>query len=478
MCIRDRYEEVTDWDANMPRIQRIDLTPLDPADNRELVDEILQHVEDVPAALRELIANRAEGNPYYTEELVHMLVDQRVILPGNGLWRVDLEQLNNVRVPATLTNLLQARVDGLPRTERQVLKQASIVGRIFWDAAAAAVAQMERSALVPSLNSVAARELIYRRGLSVFAGAQEFIFKHALLHDVVYESVLVRLRKQYHRRAAEWLEANAGERISEYLAVIADHYELAGLFEQAAGYLERSGDFASNTNAYATASEAYERSLKLLGAIEANPDEYRARLGYKTGIAHLDLGELETAKTWLAMAITAASEQNDGQLSAQAQIGFARALVLSGDYPQARELALQALAIAEHIGGETLFRGLMVLQLLDWTEGDLAAAEVTLLHMLAPVSYTHLDVYKRQCRYNKPTFSGDIRSCRILKAKSSGCRPPSSHWRASGRCSATRSLTPHWVRCARSWGRWKRPPGLSSANWRPFSSPTSSAPPA
>jgi predicted ATPase/class 3 adenylate cyclase len=377
------YEEVTDWDANMPRIQRIDLTPLDPADNRELVDEILQHVKDVPAALRELIANRAEGNPYYTEELVHMLVDQRVILPGNGLWRVDLEQLNNVRVPATLTNLLQARVDGLPRTERQVLKQASIVGRIFWDAAAAAVAQMERSALVPSLNSVAARELIYRRGLSVFAGAQEFIFKHALLHDVVYESVLVRLRKQYHRRAAEWLEANAGERISEYLAVIADHYELAGLFEQAAGYLERSGDFASNTNAYATASEAYERSLKLLGAIEANPDEYRARLGYKTGIAHLDLGELETAKTWLAMAITAASEQNDGQLSAQAQIGFARALVLSGDYPQARELALQALAIAEHIGGETLFRGLMVLQLLDWTEGNLAAAEVTLLRMLA-----------------------------------------------------------------------------------------------
>ena len=116
---------------------------------------------------------------------------------------------------------MQARVDGLPRTERQVLKQASIVGRIFWDAAAAAVAQMERSALVPSLNSVAARELIYRRGLSVFAGAQEFIFKHALLHDVVYESVLVRLRKQYHRRAAEWLEANAGERISEYLAVIA-----------------------------------------------------------------------------------------------------------------------------------------------------------------------------------------------------------------------------------------------------------------
>jgi class 3 adenylate cyclase/tetratricopeptide (TPR) repeat protein len=377
------YEEVPDWDANMPRFQRIDLSPLDPADNRDLVDEILRHVEDVPEALRELIANRAEGNPYYTEELVHMLVDQRVILPGDGLWRVDLEQLNNVRVPATLTNLLQARVDGLPRSERQVLKQASIVGRIFWDAAAAAVAQMERSALVASLNSVAARELIYRRGLSVFAEAQEFIFKHALLHDVVYESVLMRLRKQYHRRAAEWLEANAGERISEYLAVIAGHYELAGLYQQAAGYLERSGDFASNTNAYATASQAYERALKLLGANAANPDENRARLGYKTGVAHLDLGELETAKTWLAMAITAAAEQDDGRLSAQAQIGYARSLALSGDYSQARGLAQQALAIAEHIGGETLFRGMMVLQLLDWTEGDLAAAEVTLLRMLA-----------------------------------------------------------------------------------------------
>ena len=377
------YEEVTDWDAIIPRFQRINLTPLAPADNRDLVDEILQHVEDVPEALRELIANRAEGNPYFTEELVHMLVDQRVILSGDGLWRVDLEQLHNVRVPATLTNLLQARIDGLPRTERQVLKQASIVGRIFWDDAAVAVAQMERGALVPLLNSVAARELIYRRGLSVFAGAQEFIFKHALLHDVVYESVLVRLRKQYHRRAAEWLEANAGERISEYLAVIAGHYELAGLFEQAAGYLERSGDFASNTNAYATASQAYERALKLLGANEATPNENRTRLSYKTGIAYLDLGELEAAKTWLAPAITAATEQHNSQLSTLARIGFARVLALSGDYPQARELALQALAIAEHIGGETLFRGLMVLQLLDWTKGDLAAAEVTLLRMLA-----------------------------------------------------------------------------------------------
>lgn len=377
------YEAIPDWDVNMSRFQRINLTPLDPADNRDLVDEILRRVEDVPVALRELIATRAEGNPYYTEELVHMLVDQRVILPGDGLWRVDLEQLNNVQVPATLTNLLQARVDGLPRTERQVLKQASIVGRIFWDDAAAAVAQMERSALASSLNSVAARELIYHRGQSVFAGAEEFIFKHALLHDVVYESVLVRLRKQYHRRAAEWLEANAGERISEYLAVIAGHYELAGLFEQAASYLERSGDFASNTNAYAMAAQAYEQALKLLGVNEAITNENLARLGYKTGIAHLDLGELETAKTWLAMAITAAAEQYDNQLNAQAQTGYARALALSGDYPRARELALEALAIAEHIGGETLFRGLMVLQLLDWTEGNLAAAEVTLLRMLA-----------------------------------------------------------------------------------------------
>jgi tetratricopeptide (TPR) repeat protein len=147
--------------------------------------------------------------------------------------------------------------------------------------------------------------------------------------------------------------------------------------------LERSGDFAADTNAYVTASQAYERALKLLGANEPNQDETRARLGYKTGIAHLDLGELETAKTWLAMAITATAEQNDYQLGAQARIGFARALALSGDYPQAREHALQALAIAEHSGGEMLFRGLMVLQLLDWTEGNLAAAEVTLLRMLA-----------------------------------------------------------------------------------------------
>ena len=85
------------------------------------------------------------------------------------------------------------------------------------------------------------RELIFRREHSTFAATEEYIFKHALLRDVTYETVLLKLRKVYHRQVAQWLESTAGERISEYLSLIARHYELAGETAKAVDFLAAVG---------------------------------------------------------------------------------------------------------------------------------------------------------------------------------------------------------------------------------------------
>jgi predicted ATPase len=185
---------------------RIELKPLSRRSSRDLVEEILKKAESVPEALQHMVVEGAEGNPYYMEELVKMLIEEGVIQRENGRWWVESEKLATVHVPATLTGLLQARLDGLPKPERELLQMAAVVGRQFWDATVADLMGQPQEEIEPLLSSIRERELIFRRERSAFAGTEEYIFKHALLRDVVYETVLLKLRREFHSRVAGWLE--------------------------------------------------------------------------------------------------------------------------------------------------------------------------------------------------------------------------------------------------------------------------------
>ncbi len=117
--------------------QLLRLTPLDDDTSRALVADVLQHVSDRPDSLVELITRRAEGNPFFVEELIKMLIDDGVIIPGGSelAWRIDLDQLEASSVPSTLTGVLEARLDSLAPAPREALQRAAVVGRVFWDAA-------------------------------------------------------------------------------------------------------------------------------------------------------------------------------------------------------------------------------------------------------------------------------------------------------------------------------------------------------
>ena len=124
-----------------------------------------------------------------------------------------------------LIGVLQARLDSLPPDERGVLQRASVIGRLFWGEAVARLGADEAEGfdeerLVPLLDAVRRRELVLRREHSTFAGTEEYTFKHALLRDVTYETVLLKLRRVYHNQVAAWLEGSAGERLGEYLGLI------------------------------------------------------------------------------------------------------------------------------------------------------------------------------------------------------------------------------------------------------------------
>jgi class 3 adenylate cyclase/tetratricopeptide (TPR) repeat protein len=198
----DLVERHPGWGDGDAQHLRLELAPLDQRHAIELAEVLLQRVEDIPAVLRALLVRAAEGNPFFMEELVKMLVDDEVIERGGEHWRVATDKLDLSRVPATLTGVLQVRLDSLPTDAREALKQAALVGQVFSEHA---VASIDPAALL-MLPALLRKGLIVRRATGAM-GDQEYAFQHNLLHQVAYDAVLKAPKRDGHAKVGTfWAE--------------------------------------------------------------------------------------------------------------------------------------------------------------------------------------------------------------------------------------------------------------------------------
>ncbi len=339
------YDRHPEWLKNMPWSTVMNLSLLSREDSGILVREILQKVDNIPEKLQKIIVEGAEGNPYYLEELIKMLLDDGVIVRGET-WRIEPGRLENVNVPPTLTGVLQARLDSLPRNEKLILQRASVVGRLFWEAA---VVMLESGALdendeIPSLlDAVSKKELVFKRDRSAFEGTREYIFKHAILRDVTYETVLLKLRKIYHSRTASWLEQNMKERASEFLSLIARHYELAGETEKAADYLIRWSDDLYMVSAFNDAISALDRALAML---PEGDDIRKAGIHVKLGVAYRQISNYPEARKYSASGADLAEQAGDLRLKSEALCGVGWGYMGEGNYDSAEKHLREALNLA------------------------------------------------------------------------------------------------------------------------------------
>ncbi|MCA9950906.1 MAG: AAA family ATPase [Anaerolineales bacterium] len=269
------YWEITSKNLLGVHFHKMVLNPLMQKAARQLVLNILQKLWIVPEDLCQLILGRTDGNPYYVEELIKVLIEDGVIVPDGRHWQLKQAATANVRVPMTLTGVIQARLDNLPFPERITLQRAAVLGREFWQDAIYAVNRTAQRPL-PKPQTAAALANLVRRGMLQLvtghdlAGGQTFAFKHTLLHQVAYESVLLRERPLYHHQAAQWLTAYAGERLPDYAALIGGHLEqgqdawgAAQSFELAARHAndlsDLDGSIAFNQKALLLAGDALHR---------------------------------------------------------------------------------------------------------------------------------------------------------------------------------------------------------------------------
>ena len=263
------FQRVPDWGSKIGFHQRIDLLPLSGENSRLLVAEVLQNLDHVPDVLRDIIVNNAEGNPFYAEELIKILIEEGIILKTEPKWCVHSERIGEVHIPASLTGVIQARLDRLSPQDKVVIQQASVIGRTFWDDSVSYVyggadIEMGNSAVADSLRTLQERELVFPQPHSRFAGTVERNFRHALLRDVAYESVLKRLRHEYHSLAADWLIENSGDRLGESSGLIGDHLAQSGRDEEAFHYLIQAARLAVNASANQEAIDYLLNALRLL----------------------------------------------------------------------------------------------------------------------------------------------------------------------------------------------------------------------
>jgi tetratricopeptide (TPR) repeat protein len=317
-------------------VTQVGLAPLSSEDSRRALMSLVPAAA-LPPGAADLILARAEGNPFFLEELTHTMA-------GAGAAAAT--------VPGTVHEVLLARIERLPEPERELLQAASVIGRDF--APSLLAVTLEGAAeLDARLAALVEAEFLYEA-----QGADEpvYAFKHALTHDVVYGSLPPERRRGLHAAVARALETRFADRPDEALEQIAFHYGASDLHEPASRYLaraaRRSAERYANVEAVALLDQALAHAERL------EPPEHRDRTAIALVFAQTHslglLGQFQTALERLAAAGPRVARLADPALSAEYHFWLGRTFSVTGFRDRAVAAGERALAEAREAGDEAL----------------------------------------------------------------------------------------------------------------------------
>jgi class 3 adenylate cyclase len=335
-----KFHEVASRDHGH-RYTQVQLQPLDQDQARELVANLLQ-IEDLPQKVRALILAKAEGNPFFVEEVIRSLLDAKLVVRIEDHWRATRE-IENIAVPDSLVGVISARLDNLDEESKRTAQTASVIGREFeFDV----MADVQRAApkLNESLSLLQRRELIREKSR---LPARAFMFKHVLTQETAYGMMLLSQRREMHRRVAECLEQLSPDRVGE----IARHFVAAQINDRALPYLIEAGKRAARAYSNPEAINYYTQALNIVKTLNKTSEArkvYEGLGGIK--MATFDLaGALEIFHAMLQLA----ENQNDVAMQVSAHNKLASACFFTGQMPEAEQHLLRAEALARE--GEDKF---------------------------------------------------------------------------------------------------------------------------
>jgi predicted ATPase len=235
------------------------LDPLPPASADALLDALLG-ADTSLAALKRLLVERTEGNPFFLEESVRALVEAGALGGERGAYRL-ARPLGATQVPATVQAVLAARIDRLAPEDKRLLQAAAAVGKAVPYPLLQAIAELPEDALRQGLARLQAAEFLYET--SLFPDL-EYTFKHGLTHEVAYGSLLQERRRALHARIVAAIEALYPDRLTEQVERLAHHAQRGELWDKSVVYLRQAGVKAEAHSANHEAAGYFEQALAAL----------------------------------------------------------------------------------------------------------------------------------------------------------------------------------------------------------------------
>jgi len=265
LCVYRPEQEHRVWQLSdkaqrkcLDRFTAIRLQQLSSHQSRLLVEELLT-IDNLPSSFKEMILSKAEGNPFFIEEVIRSLIDRDLVYQEGNRWKARAE-VSELDVPDTIQSVVLARVDRLQAEAKHVLRCAAVIGRLFKYRLLEQLTRQERE-LNQHLDEIKSRDLIYEDRT---VPELEYAFKHAFTQEVTYQGILEQHRKQFHHQVAQGIERLYQERLEEYYEELAHHYFRSDDAEKAVEYLLKAGEKAKASYANEAAIAHFQRALELL----------------------------------------------------------------------------------------------------------------------------------------------------------------------------------------------------------------------
>ena len=235
------------------------MAPLSGTASNQLVDSLLK-ASDLPPSIRKAVLSAGEGNPLFLEEVIRTLVDTEVIVRSaiDGKWQIAGSDDIRLKIPESIHSVIMARVDRLEGSARRTLKTASVIGRAFYVRVLAQILGSEVD-LSAHLTILRRADLVFDRRLDP---EPECMFKHVLVQEATYDSILVKQRRELHARVAAALEEIFIDRLDDMAGLVAYHYARAEIWEKAHAFLLRAGDQAERIAADAEALQHFQGAMQ------------------------------------------------------------------------------------------------------------------------------------------------------------------------------------------------------------------------
>ena len=337
-----RPEYVHTWGAKSYHSQ-VMLNRLSNRESLTMVSHLLGTGE-LNKDLEQLVLEKTEGVPFFIEELISSLKDQRIIEKKDNRYHLS-KDIREVTIPSTIQDVIMARVDSLPEGAKGLLQTASVVGREFSHDLIKRVTDLSEEELWSHLSVLKDSELLYERGIYP---QSTYVFKHALTHQVAYGSLLQERRRSLHARimkAIEWLHAS---RLTEQVERIAQHALKGEIWDKALVYLRQAGRKNFGRAVPREAAACFEQALVALQHLPQSPDlmEQAIDVRFELRDCLFVLGEHDRIFTYLQEAEVLAQSLNDQPRLGRIAVNMLHSFWDHGQYDRALESGHRALDIA------------------------------------------------------------------------------------------------------------------------------------